>query len=118
MKIYRELRREVPYTPIHQLIWDFFDKTGFLLWQQAFASGEQRKANLLMLLEKARDYESTSYRGLFNFVRYIENLKKYQVDFGEANILSEKEDTVKIMSIHGSKGLEFLWCLWQVWENR
>lgn len=107
LKIYRELRREVPYTPIHQLIWDFFDKTGFLIWQQAFVSGEQRKANLLMLLEKARDYESTSYRGLFNFVRYIENLKKYQVDFGEANILSENEDTVKIMSIHGSKGLEF-----------
>ena len=107
LKTYRELRQEVPYTPIHQLIWDFFDKTGFLLWQQAFVSGEQRKANLLMLLEKARDYESTSYRGLFNFVRYIENLKKYQVDFGEANILSEKEDTVKIMSIHGSKGLEF-----------
>lgn len=107
LKTYRKLRREVPYTPIHQLIWDFFDQTGFLLWQQAFPSGEQRKANLLMLLEKARDYESTSYRGLFNFVRYIENLKKYQVDFGEANILSEKEDTVKIMSIHGSKGLEF-----------
>ena len=107
LKTYRKLRRKVPYTPIHQLIWDFFDQTGFLLWQQAFPSGEQRKANLLMLLEKARDYESTSYRGLFNFVRYIENLKKYQVDFGEANILSEKEDTVKIMSIHGSKGLEF-----------
>lgn len=70
-------------------------------------SGEQKKANLLMLVEKARAYESTSYRGLFNFIRYIENLKKYQVDFGEANILSEKEDTVRIMSIHGSKGLEF-----------
>lgn len=74
---------------------------------QAGASGEQQKANLLMLLQKARDYESTSYRGLFNFVRYIENLQKYQVDFGEANILSENEDTVKIMSIHKSKGLEF-----------
>ena len=60
-----------------------------------------------MLAEKARDYESTSYRGLFNFIRYIENLKKYQVDFGEANVLSDKEDTVRIMSIHGSKGLEF-----------
>lgn len=105
--IYRKLRAKVPYTPMHELIWDFFDATGFLLYQQAFVSGEQKKANLLMLLEKARDYESTSYRGLFHFIRYIENLKKYQVDFGEANILSEKEDTVRIMSIHGSKGLEF-----------
>lgn len=104
---YEELRAKVPYTPIHELIWDFFQKTGFLRWQEAFVSGEQRKANLMMLLEKARDYESTSYRGLFNFVRYIENLKKYQVDFGEASLLTEKEDTVRIMSIHGSKGLEF-----------
>lgn len=107
LKIYRKLRSKVPYTPMHELIWDFFDETGFLLYQQAFVSGEQKKANLLMLAEKARDYESTSYRGLFNFIRYIENLKKYQVDFGEANILSDKEDTVRIMSIHGSKGLEF-----------
>lgn len=105
--VYRELRRKVPYTPMHELIWDFYDATDFLVYQQAFVSGEQRKANLLMLAEKARDYESTSYRGLFNFIRYIENLKKYQVDFGEANILSENQDTVRIMSIHGSKGLEF-----------
>lgn len=105
--MYRKLRSKVPYTPMHELLWDFFDETGFLLYQQAFVSGEQKKANLLMLVEKARAYESTSYRGLFNFIRYIENLKKYQVDFGEANILSEKEDTVRIMSIHGSKGLEF-----------
>lgn len=105
--VYRELRRRVPYTPMHELIWDFYDATDFLVYQQSFVSGEQRKANLLMLAEKARDYESTSYRGLFNFIRYIENLKKYQVDFGEANTLSENEDTVRIMSIHGSKGLEF-----------
>lgn len=107
LETYRRLRSKVPYTPMHELIWDFFDETGFLLYQQAFVSGEQKKANLLMLAEKARDYESTSYRGLFNFIRYIENLKKYQVDFGEANVLSDKEDTVRIMSIHGSKGLEF-----------
>lgn len=107
LAIYRRLREKVPYTPMHELLWDFFDETGFLVYQQAFVSGEQRKANLLMLVEKARDYESSSYRGLFNFIRYIENLKKYQVDFGEANILSENEDSVRIMSIHGGKGLEF-----------
>ena len=107
LSVYRKLRDKVPYTPMHELIWDFFDATGFLFYQQAFVSGEQKKANLLMLVEKARSYESSSYRGLFNFIRYIENLNKYQVDFGEANILSEQEDTVRIMSIHGSKGLEF-----------
>ena len=107
LTVYRKLRDKVPYTPMHELIWDFLDATGFLFYQQAFVSGEQKKANLLMLVEKARSYESSSYRGLFNFIRYIENLNKYQVDFGEANILSEQEDTVRIMSIHGSKGLEF-----------
>ena len=60
-----------------------------------------------MLAEKAAAYESTSYRGLFNFVRYIENLQKYEVDFGEASTIGEEENTVRIMSIHKSKGLEF-----------
>ena len=68
-------------------------------------AGSQRKANLEMLAEKAAAYESTSYRGLFNFVRYIENLQKYEVDFGEASTIGEEENTVRIMSIHKSKGL-------------
>lgn len=70
-------------------------------------AGEQRRANVDMLLEKAIAYEKTSYKGLFHFVRYIEKLKKYEIDFGEADITSENEDVVRIMSIHKSKGLEF-----------
>ncbi len=99
--------RKFPTHPCMNCCGRIYDRTGLFDYIQAGASGEQQKANLLMLLQKARDYESTSYRGLFNFVRYIENLQKYQVDFGEENILSENEDTVKIMSIHKSKGLEF-----------
>ena len=60
-----------------------------------------------MLIEKAVDFESGSYRGLFHFVRYIRQLQKYEVDFGEVNIQGEGADTVRIMSIHKSKGLEF-----------
>ncbi len=60
-----------------------------------------------MLMEKARSYESTSYKGLFHFVRYIEQLQKYNVDYGEANMEDEQSDTVRIMTIHKSKGLEF-----------
>ena len=60
-----------------------------------------------MLIEKACSFEGTSYKGLFNFVRYIEQLKKYDVDYGEANIIDEQADTVRIMTIHKSKGLEF-----------
>ena len=62
---------------------------------------------LEMLVEKAVEFEATSYRGLFNFIRYIEQLQKYEVDFGEVNIYGESADTVRIMSIHKSKGLEF-----------
>lgn len=69
--------------------------------------GAQRQANVEMLVEKARAFEGTSYKGLFNFVRYIEQLKKYDVDYGEASIIDEQDDTVRIMSIHKSKGLEF-----------
>ena len=58
-------------------------------------------------MEKAAAFEGSSYKGLFNFVRYIEQLQKYNVDYGEANIADEQSDTVRIMSIHKSKGLEF-----------
>lgn len=60
-----------------------------------------------MLVEKAIAYENTSYKGLFHFVRYIDELQKYDVDFGEADMVGENEDVVRIMSIHKSKGLEF-----------
>ena len=58
-------------------------------------------------MEKAAAYEATSYKGLFHFVRYIERLKKYDTDFGEAAVAGEEKNMVRIMSIHKSKGLEF-----------
>ena len=60
-----------------------------------------------MLIEKAVDYEKTSYRGLFHFVRYIDQLQKYEIDYGEADTTGENADVVRIMTIHKSKGLEF-----------
>lgn len=102
-----DFRRRVPYTAMHELLWYILEKTGYGEYAAATPGGEQRRANLDMLAEKAMAYENTSYRGLFNFVRYIEQLRKYDVDYGEANILGEEEDTVRIMSIHKSKGLEF-----------
>lgn len=102
-----DFRRRAPYTAIHELLWYVLEKTGYGDYAAAMPGGEQRKANLDMLAEKAMAFESTSYRGLFNFIRYIGQLQKYDVDYGEANILGEEEDTVRIMSIHKSKGLEF-----------
>lgn len=101
------LRSRVPYTPIHELITQILEETGYGGYASAMPGGVQRRANLEMLVEKAVEFEATSYRGLFNFIRYIEQLQKYEVDFGEVNIYGESADTVRIMSIHKSKGLEF-----------
>lgn len=102
-----DFRSRVPYMPIHELLWYIFDYTGYEDYVSAMPAGEQRVLNLKMLAEKAWDYEKTSYRGLFNFIRYIENLKQYDVDYGEAQSLDEAKNVVRIMSIHKSKGLEF-----------
>lgn len=107
LQMYKKLRSLTAYTPIHQLIQAVLQETGYASYIQAMPAGRQRRANVDMLLEKAVAYEKTSYKGLFHFVRYIEKLQKYEIDFGEADITSENEDVVRIMSIHKSKGLEF-----------
>ena len=106
-QLYRKLRKRVPDTPIHLLIDMVLEKTGYGDYVKALPVGGQRKANLDMLVEKAIAYEKTSYKGLFHFVRYIDQLQKYEVDFGEADVTGENEDVVRIMTIHKSKGLEF-----------
>ncbi|RKD30714.1 helicase-exonuclease AddAB subunit AddA [Lacrimispora algidixylanolytica] len=115
-KLYRKLNRfskmltayrtKAAYLSIHELLYDLYEGTGYYDYVSAMPAGEVRRANLAMLVEKASAYEKTSYTGLFHFIRYIENLKKYDTDFGEAS-LSGDENTVRVMSIHKSKGLEF-----------
>ena len=92
---------------INELIADIIYNSGYYDYVGAMNGGNARKANLDMLVQKAREYEKTSYSGLFNFLRYIEKLRKYEVDYGEAQSESEEDDVVRIMSIHKSKGLEF-----------
>lgn len=100
-------RDKTSYTPIQELLWEILQKTGYYAMISAMPGGEQKKANLDMLLTKAAEFEKTSYKGLFHFIRYIEQLKKYDVDYGEANITDEQMDAVRFFSIHKSKGLEF-----------
>lgn len=69
--------------------------------------GEQRKTNLMLLFERAKNYEKNSYKGLFNFVNYIQKIS-LKSDISEAKLISEDANVVKIMSIHKSKGLNFL----------
>lgn len=99
-------RKKVSYTPIHELLSQVLEETGYQAYVYALPGGEIRRANLEMLMEKAIAYENTSYRGLFHFIRYMEQLQKYDVDFPLAEG-EEAEDAVRIMSIHKSKGLEF-----------
>jgi len=106
-EVMEELRMQAVYLPIHELLYRIFDRTGYYDYVSAMPSGETRRANLDMLVEKAAAYESTSYRGVFHFIKYIEKLKKYNTDFGEASTAAEGGNTVRIMSIHKSKGLEF-----------
>lgn len=102
-----EYRDMAPALPIHELLYRILEDTGYARYVAAMPGGERRKANIEMLLEKALAYEKTSYRGLFHFIRYIDKLNKYEVDYGEADVVSENADAVRIMTIHKSKGLEF-----------
>ena len=100
-------RQYTVYMPIRQLLETILREHDYLQYVTAMPAGSKRRANVEMLLTKASDFEKTSYFGLFHFVRYIEQLEKYDVDFGEAGSLDEHADVVRIMSIHKSKGLEF-----------
>lgn len=101
-----------------ELIENIYVETGYLEYQSALPAGEIRRENLRMLVAKAEAYESIGYRGLSAFNRYIENLKKYNMDMGEAQILGEYDNTVRIMTIHKSKGLEFPICFVSAVDKR
>jgi len=105
-----KFRRYSDYMGIWELLCEIYKECHYPEYVLALPGGEQRKANVDMLLEKAVAYEHSSYHGLYSFIQYMEKLKKYEVDFGEADITEEADDTVKIMSIHKSKGLEFPIC--------
>ena len=102
-----EYREQAAYMPLHAFLEQVLEQSGYRDYVSLMPGGERRRANLDMLLQKALVYESTSYKGVFHFIRYIEQLQKYSVDFGEAGVTGENENTVRIMSIHKSKGLEF-----------
>lgn len=107
LKKLSEYRDLVPRLPIHELLYYLLEDTGYARYAAAMQNGSRRKANIEMLLEKAVSYEKTSYRGLFHFIRYIDKLQKYEVDYGEADVINENANAVRIMTIHKSKGLEF-----------
>ena len=100
-------RNKTIYTPIDEFIWYLYMDTAYYGYVGAMPNGTLRQANLKILFQRAKQYESTSFKGLFNFITFINKLRKSSGDMGSAKILGENEDVVRIMSIHKSKGLEF-----------
>ena len=101
-----DFRDRTSYTSIHELIEQVYEETGYYYFASAMPEGATRREHLDMLLQKAVDYEKTSYSGLFHFLRYIEKMKKYEIEFSQG-AEETQEDKVRIMTIHKSKGLEF-----------
>ena len=92
---------------LSELIWQVYADTHYYEMVGAMPNGKQRQANLRALHDRAIDYEKTSFRGLFRFLRFVDRMQRRGDDLGAARSLSEKEDVVRIMTIHSSKGLEF-----------
>lgn len=101
------LRDAKTYLPLTQLIWLALEKSGYYHYAGAMPQGKKRQGNILMLIEQAKSFESSQIKGLFHFVRFIEQCREYDMDYGEANTMSEDQDLVRISSIHKSKGLEY-----------
>ncbi len=100
-------RKEKEYLSLDELIWKIYSDTGFYNYVGLMPNGILRQANLKMLFQKAKQYESSNFKGLYNFINFIDKLKMSSGDMGSAKIIGENDDVVRIMSIHKSKGLEF-----------
>ena len=100
-------KEEQKYYPLNEFIWKLYIDTGFFNYVNLLPNGNLRQANLKMLFEKAKQYEKVSFKGLFNFINFIDKVKISSGDTSSAKIIGENDDVIKIMSIHKSKGLEF-----------
>lgn len=100
-------RNRARHGSLSELIWQVYEDTHYYEMVGILPNGKQRQANLRALHDRAMAYEKTSFRGLFRFLRFIDRMRKRGDDLGEARFMSEKENVVRIMTIHASKGLEF-----------
>ncbi|MCY8405386.1 helicase-exonuclease AddAB subunit AddA [Bacillus sonorensis] len=106
-RLLKKWRTYAKHHSVAELIWEIYRDTKYLDYVGGMPGGKQRQANLRALYDRARSYESTSFRGLFRFLRFIERIQERGDDLGTARALSEQEDVVRLMTIHSSKGLEF-----------
>ncbi len=102
-----DFKKKKTYLSLYDLIMEIVTVTNYFHYVGAMPGGKRRQANLRMLMEKAKTFENGSFKGLFSFVRYMNQLQEYKLEYGEANVLGEKENVVRILTIHKSKGLEY-----------
>ncbi len=100
-------RKEQEYLSLAEFIWKIYNDTGYFNYVGLMKNGELRQANLKMLFEIAKQCENISFKGLYNFINYIEKIKTSSKDMDSARVIGENDDVIRIMSIHKSKGLEF-----------
>ena len=102
-----EWKAEAEYLELDELIWKIYIDTGYYNYVSLMPDGILRQANLKLLFEKAKQYEKASFKGLYNFINFIEKVRTGSGDLSSAKLIGENENVVRIMSIHKSKGLEF-----------
>lgn len=107
LELVEDFRTKQEYLKLDELIWYIYEKTGYLNYVSLMKNGNLKVANLRMLFEKARDYEQGSFKGLYNFINFIDKVTKGNTDMGAPKLIGENENVIRIMSIHKSKGLEF-----------
>lgn len=110
LKVLNHLRSKVTYATVAELVQDIYDTTGIYEAVMMMKDGVQRTANMDNLMEQARQFDGTTYHGLYQFVRYLEQIEQQTEEVGEVNLAGEEENVVRIMTIHKSKGLEFPIC--------
>ena len=104
MERWRTLSRRHGVT---DLLWDIYESQDYVNYVGAMPNGLVRRANVLALYDRAKGYEASGFRGLFRFLRFVESLRDSNQDMPLANVVSEADNVVRVMTIHKSKGLEF-----------
>ena len=107
LKLLEDLQAKQEYLKLDELLWEIYETTGYYNYVSLMPDGNIKTANLKMLFEKAQDYEAGSFKGLYNFINFIDKITKNGSDMGAPKLIGENENVIRIMSIHKSKGLEF-----------
>ncbi len=107
LELLKEFTEKAGYMSVAELVMDIYNTTGFYDAQQTQPNGAMRRANLRVLYERARAYEKTGLKGLYSFICYVQDYASAGGSFNAAKAVGPEQDAVRVMSIHGSKGLEF-----------